>query len=71
MAVKGLGVCDSIKDMKIHDKNPFFLIMLNKVLIVISGNAKVNVKQQEVKDLAVVSYLNFLIKTTIKTWNTM
>ena len=41
--------------------------MLNKVLIVISGNAKVNVKQQEVKDLAVVSYLNFLIKTTIKT----
>ena len=67
MAVKGLGVSDSIKDMKIHDKNPFFLIMLNKVLIVISGNAKVNVKQQEVKDLAVVSYLNFLIKTTIKT----
>ena len=58
---------ESIKDMKIHDKNPFFLIMLNKVLIVISGNAKVNVKQQEVKDLAVVSYLNFLIKTTIKT----
>ena len=56
MAVKGLGVRDSIKDMKIHDKNPFFLIMLNKVLIVISGNAKVNVKQQEVKDLAVVSY---------------
>ena len=60
---------ESIKDMKIHDKNPFFLIMLNKVLIVISGNAKVNVKQQEVKDLAVVSYLNFLIKTTIKTLN--
>ena len=59
--------------MKIHDKNPFFSdnVMLNKVLIVISGNAKVNVKQQEVKDLAVVSYLNFLIKTTIKTWNTM
>ena len=56
MAVKGLRVSDSIKDMKIHDKNPFFLIMLNKVLIVISGNAKVNVKQQEVKDLAVVSY---------------
>ena len=55
MAVKGLGVRDS-KDMKIHDKNPFFLIMLNKVLIVISGNAKVNVKQQEVKDLAVVFY---------------
>ena len=47
---------ESIKDMKIHDKNPFFLIMLNKVLIVISGNAKVNVKQQEVKDLAVVFY---------------
>ena len=49
---------ESIKDMKIHDKNPFFSdnVMLNKVLIVISGNAKVNVKQQEVKDLAVVSY---------------
>ena len=43
------------KDMKIHDKNPVFLTMLNKVQIVISGNAKVNVKQQKVKDLAVVS----------------
>ena len=35
--------------MKICDKNPFFLIMLNKVLTMISANAKANVKQQEKK----------------------
>ena len=41
--------------MKIHDKNAFFLIELNKVLIIISANTKANLKQQGRKYLAVVS----------------
>ena len=35
-------------------KNPFFLIMLNEVLQMISSNVKANVKQQQTKDLAFV-----------------
>ena len=40
---------------KICDENPFFLIMLNEVQQMISTNVKANVKQQEIKDLAVLS----------------
>ena len=40
--------------------NPFFYIMLNEVPKMISGDVKINVKQQEIKDLVVVSQKLFL-----------
>ena len=37
---------DSVRKRKIRDENPFFQIILNKVLIMISADAKANVKKE-------------------------
>ena len=54
-SLRGWGsLIDSVKKEK-SVTNPFFQIMLNEVPKMISGDVKTNVKQQEIKDLVVVS----------------
>ena len=54
-SLRGWGsLIDSVKKEK-SVTNSFFQIMLNEVLKMISGDVKTNVKQQEIKDLVVVS----------------
>ena len=67
MAIKGLGLIESVKKGKIVMK--ILDIVEWSLWKMMSANVKATMKQQEIKDLVAVSYI--FLRSTLKTWNTM